>query len=117
LTSVLDVLWVAETLRPSLDVEIPVIEVEVAGFRRQVKTAGGFADRTTCGSVVRRGSGARSNLGKEEPGERRRRRVVVVQSGAVERPEWTRPSGRERARKRIRARRRSSWLRGARGWR
>lgn len=43
LTSVLDVLRVAETLRPSLDVEIPAVEVEIAGFRRHVKTAGGLS--------------------------------------------------------------------------
>ena len=41
LTSVLDVLRVAETLRPGLDVEIPALEVEIAGFRRHIKTAGG----------------------------------------------------------------------------
>ncbi len=43
LTSVLDVLRVAETLRPTLDVEIPALEIEIAGFRRHVKTAGGLS--------------------------------------------------------------------------
>jgi len=42
LTSVLDVLRVAEMLRPGLDIEIPALEVEVAGFRRHVRTAGGL---------------------------------------------------------------------------
>jgi len=45
LTSVLDVLRVAETLRPGLDVEIPALEVEIAGFRRHIKTAGGLLVR------------------------------------------------------------------------
>lgn len=42
LTSVLDVLRVAETLRCGLDVEIPVLDVEIAGFGREVTTAGGL---------------------------------------------------------------------------
>ncbi len=42
LTSVLDVLRVAEDLRTSFDTHLPGLEVTVAGFRAQVKTFGGL---------------------------------------------------------------------------
>jgi len=42
LTSVLDVLRVAEALRPRLDAGIPRLEVEIAGFGREIRTSGGL---------------------------------------------------------------------------
>jgi hypothetical protein len=51
---------------------LSVLELEV---RKGPQLTLGMDD---CKPVVRRGAGARSNLGKEEPGERRRRRVLVV---------------------------------------